>query len=230
MCIQQVNFSYIKELFHQKDEERNLILATFHMIAITLICMSMGDLTWFIIDGGTCVPYLTLGQFFWFGYTDDGIDYNDYKCLDSSIVNMMRIIILLLFMAILFSLLGFFLDIIGPRTLIYKMFRRYSVAGISTILVIMIIVTMSYYTVMLLQNSIEGRSSLKNCDVSYGFGFYLMTFAGCIEALGVLYSLMLPYKTSQQEDDRCLIDGFDDHFQSPTPPPPYSLPPPPYTP
>lgn len=57
-------------------------------------------------------------------------------------------------------------------------------------------------------------------------------YSGGAEALGVIYNLILPFKSSHQDDDSCLIDGFDDmnHFQSPTPPPPYSLPPPPYTP
>lgn len=222
----------MKELFYQKDDERNLISATFHMIAITLISMSLGDLTWFTISGNVCVPYLTLGQFFWFGYGGKGVNYTDYDCIDSSTVNMMRIIILLCFMAMLFSLIGFFLDIIGPRTLIYRMFRRYSVAGISTILFVMTIVTMSYYIIVLLQDAIEDEDPKVYYDVSYGFGFYLVACAGGVQALGLLYSLVLPYKSSYQEDDRCLIDGFDDmsHFESPTPPPPYSLPPPPYSP
>ncbi|KAF7285354.1 hypothetical protein GWI33_010755 [Rhynchophorus ferrugineus] len=212
MC--QINWRNVQELFYQKDDERNLISATFHMFR------------------DVCIPYLTMGQFFWFGYVDKGINYYLYDCIDSTIVNIMRIIILLCFMAIIFSLMGFFLDIIGPRTLIYRMFRRYSVAGTATILFVMTIITMSYYVVVLLQDSIADKPSKSYYEVSYGFGFYLVAFAGGVEAVGLLFSLFLPYKSPHQDDDRCLIDGFDDmnHFQSPTPPPPYSLPPPPYTP
>lgn len=53
--------------------------------------------------------------------------------------------------------------------------------------------------------------------------------------MGIIYTLILPFNSSTylRDDDRCLIDGFDDGldtFNSPTPPPPYSIPPPPYTP
>lgn len=75
MCIRP-NFSYLKEIFHQHDDERNLVSATFHMVAITLLCMSLGDLTWFTIDGNVCVPYLTVGEFFWFGYSSSEISYD----------------------------------------------------------------------------------------------------------------------------------------------------------
>ncbi|CAG9772644.1 unnamed protein product [Ceutorhynchus assimilis] len=231
MCLNQINFAYLKELFQQRDE-RNLISATFHMLSITLICMSMGDLSWFIIDGNVCVPYLTLGEFFWFGYSTTGIDYREFDCLDSLIVNMMRIIILLCFMAIIFALLGFFLDIIGPRAPFYRMLRRFCVPGAATIIFIMTIAPTSYLVMVLLQHAIEDENPKSYYDISYGFGFYLITFAGGIQALGLIYNLVLPYKTSYQDDDRCLIDGFDDmrDFQCPTPPPPYCLPPPPYTP
>ncbi|XP_050294280.1 transmembrane protein 127-like [Anthonomus grandis grandis] len=230
----QINLTSIKEFFYQKDDERNLISAAFHMMTITLISMSLGDLTWFKIDGHNCVPYLTLGQFFWFGYSDVGVDFTDLSCLDGTLVNLMRIIILMCFMAILFSLMGFFLDVIGPKALLYRMLRRYSVAGTATVLFIMSIITMSYYVIVLLQNAIESEYPRTYYDISYGFGFYLVTIAGGVEALGLLYTLILPYRSSYQEDDRCLMDGFDDmsHFESPTPPPPYSVlpPPPPYTP
>lgn len=73
MC--QVNWQNVQELFYQKDDERNLISATFHMFSITLISMSLVDLTWFSISGDVCIPYLTMGQFFWFGYVDKGINY-----------------------------------------------------------------------------------------------------------------------------------------------------------
>lgn len=62
-----------------KDDESNIISATFHIITITLTSMSLVDLTWFNITGG-CVPYLTLGQFFWFGFTNNpSIDYSGNK-------------------------------------------------------------------------------------------------------------------------------------------------------
>lgn len=225
----------LMQWLHPKDDERNLISATFHMITITLISMSLVDLTWFSISGDVCVPYLTLGQFFWFGFTNNGVDYSDYDCINSTIVNMMRTTILLCFMTIIFALLGFFLDIIGPKSIMYRMVRRYAVLGTCTVLWIMAVISISYYIVVLLEDSIQKIYPNIDPEVSYGLGFYLLAASGGISCLGIVYTLILPFNSSTylRDDDRCLIDGFDDGldtFNSPTPPPPYSIPPPPYTP
>lgn len=77
-------FKTFVQWIHPKDDESNIISATFHMITITLISMSLVDLTWFNITGGVCVPYLTLGQFFWYGFpiSYTGLLYvNFYKIL-----------------------------------------------------------------------------------------------------------------------------------------------------
>lgn len=75
-------FTTFVQWIHPKDDESNIISATFHMITITLISMSLVDLTWFNISGGVCIPYLTLGQFFWFGFTyDPSVDYSGKKNL-----------------------------------------------------------------------------------------------------------------------------------------------------
>ncbi|KAJ8955040.1 hypothetical protein NQ318_000472 [Aromia moschata] len=203
----------LMQWLHPKDDERNLVSATFHMITITLISMSLVDLTWFNISGDVCVPYLTLGQFFWFGFTNNGVDYSDYDCINSTIVNMMRTTILLCFMTIIFALLGFCLDIIGPKSIMYRMARRYAILGTCTVLWITAIISISYYIVVLLEDSFSKIYPNTDPTVTYGLGFYLLSAA--------------------ETDDRCLIDGFDDGldtFNSPTPPPPYSIPPPPYTP
>lgn len=52
-----------------KKQDKNPISAAFHMINITLITMSMVELNWFNIYGDVCTPFITLSQFFWFGYT-----------------------------------------------------------------------------------------------------------------------------------------------------------------
>lgn len=57
-----------------KDQERNLFSAAFHMTAITLISMSLVGLNWFTISGNACTPFLTISQFFWFGYASEEVD------------------------------------------------------------------------------------------------------------------------------------------------------------
>nr|CAI5820811.1 unnamed protein product [Callosobruchus analis] len=225
----------VVQLIHPKEDESNIISATFHMITITLISMSLVDLTWFTIAGNVCVPYLTLGQFFWFGFSNDDINYSDYDCINAKIVNMMRITILLCFMTIIFSLTGFFLEVIGPKHIFYRSIRRYAVLGTCTVIWIMAIISISYYIVVLLEDSLNKIYPKADASVTYGLGFYLIAASGGVTCIGIIYTLLLPFHTSPylQDDDRCLLDAFDDHmdiFHSPTPPPPYCIPPPPYTP
>lgn len=56
-----------------KRQQKYPISAAFHMISITLISMSMVQLDWFNITGNVCVPFLTLSQFFWFGYSAEDL-------------------------------------------------------------------------------------------------------------------------------------------------------------
>lgn len=195
--------------------------------------MSMVDLSWFTFSGDFNAPNLTLGLFFWFGYTTAGINYADYEFVNPTIVNMMRTTILLCFMAIIFSLAGFFLDIIGPKYILYRMIRKYAVAGTFTVLWIMAIISVSYYIVLLLEESLDKLAPKAGCTVNYGFGFYFLASAGGVALIGIFYNLILVHPSGYyREDDRCLIgndDGFDT-FNSPTPPPPYNVPPPPYSP
>lgn len=62
----------INDVYHWltpgKDQERNLFSATLHMMTVSMISMSLAGLKWFTISGGVCTPYLTLSDFFWFGY------------------------------------------------------------------------------------------------------------------------------------------------------------------
>ncbi|RZB41302.1 transmembrane protein 127-like [Asbolus verrucosus] len=188
---------------HPKDDDRNLISATFHMITITLISMSLVDLTWFTISGDPATPNLSLGQFFWFGYSGADVNYSEYDFVNSTIV------------ATLF------------------MYLNYHMSNFA-VLWIMAIVSISYYIVLLLEDSLAKLSLKADTSVSYGYGFYLLATSGAVALIGIFYNLILAHHPAgyYREDDRCLIsfdDGLDT-FNSPTPPPPYNVPPPPYTP
>jgi hypothetical protein len=102
------------------------------------------------------------------------------------------------------------------------------------VLWIMAIVSISYYIVLLLEDSLAKLSLKVDTTVSYGYGFYLFAASGGVALVGIFYNLIVAHHPVgyYREDDRCLI-GFDDGldtFNSPTPPPPYNVPPPPYTP
>lgn len=101
-----------------------------------------------------------------------------YECINNTIVNMMRIIILWCFMTIIFSLGGFFLDIIGPRTSIYFFIRKYALANTCTVLWIMAIISSCYYVAILLENSLATLYPTIDTMVTYGYGFYLIAATG----------------------------------------------------
>ncbi|KAF5281193.1 hypothetical protein FQR65_LT14835 [Abscondita terminalis] len=157
---------------------RNLVPAAFHIFGITLISMSLVQVPWFVISGGVCTPYLSVGQFFWFGYTNDPIH--------------------------------------------------------NSVFWIMAIISICYYVTILLEESLENVYPNEDTAVSYGYGFYLIASTGGIVLIGTFCTLILMQTNdSNRNDERCLINRFGDSaeaFDSPTPPPPYSIPPPPYTP
>lgn len=59
---------YISMLMNNNLHYQNVIPAMFHIITITFISMSLVEVPWFVISGGVCTSYLSLSQFFWFGY------------------------------------------------------------------------------------------------------------------------------------------------------------------
>ncbi|XP_022919792.1 transmembrane protein 127-like [Onthophagus taurus] len=221
---------------HPHNQDKNVICAIVHMITITLVAMSMVKLDWFVISGGVCTPSLSLSLFFSFGYTYQKYPNNEYNCINETIVNMMRVIILLCFMAIIFSLCGYFLHIVGPKSSIYNFMRKYAMASTCTVLWVLAIISTCYYVAMLLDDSLADLYPSVETVVSYGYGFYLITAAGAVSVVGTfcILTLMNTPTPIYRADDTCLIDDFNennmDTFNSQTPPPPYSAPPPPYTP
>lgn len=212
---------------------RNLVPAAFHIVAVTLISMSLVQVPWFVIKGGVCSPYLSIGQFFSFGYVNDDTRNLAY-CITGTIVNLMRTIILFLFMAIIFSLAGFFMDILVPKNIIYKIFRKYAVPGTGTVFWITAIICICYYVTILLEESLENTYPEIDTSVTYGYGFYLIASAGGIALIGTFCTvIVMQAAESSRNDERCLINRYSDNietFDSPTPPPSYSIPPPPYAP
>lgn len=246
----QLCLPYIQWL-QPKDNNRNLLSAFFHMITITLISTSLVQLSWFQIIGGFCIPHLSVYTFFTFGYFDSlkfkteykthiyhSIDYevydeSAYRCITPKIVNMMRIIILFCFMAIIFSLIGFFLDIIGPKSKAYDFVRRNALPGACTFMWILAIITLSCYIQSLIEDSLKEVYPDFEVEVNYEYGFFAITAAGIMTMAGTTANLLCTYIPRGRDvlDQNLLENNWEDveTFNLP-PPPPYSAPPPPYTP
>lgn len=94
------------------------------------------------------------------------------------------------------------------------------------------IISICYYVTGLLEDNLIKLYYKTETSVSYGYGFYLITFTACTSVIGTGCTLLLMHGTSYNNDDR-LIDNLEDNlntFNNPPPPPPYNIPPPPYTP
>lgn len=98
-------------------------------------------------------------------------------------------------MAIIFSLGGFFLDILAPKAHFYTCVRRYAVPNIClgvycfvlhkiminvlfVVLWIMAVISASYSVVVLLEDSLGKLYPAVDCTVAYGSGFYLIAGTG----------------------------------------------------
>ncbi|KAK9878943.1 hypothetical protein WA026_003764 [Henosepilachna vigintioctopunctata] len=227
-CIQWIN---------GKDENQNLIAAVFHISTITLVSMSMVGLPWFSISGGVCLQQLTLGQFFWFQSSLSHVNPSDVECITITLITLMRVVITLCLLVILLSLGGFFVDILLPTSHVNKHFFKYAIRAtcIGSVLLVMLIISISCYIVISLEDSLTKMYPKIDSDVTYGSGFYILSTAGVVSLFGMYYTLNMVQDSSRYftDDDQCLIDAFDDDtssFNHPSPPPLFNMPPPPYSP
>ncbi|KAK7867289.1 hypothetical protein R5R35_002116 [Gryllus longicercus] len=236
-----------------KEQERNFLAAFFHMATIALTCTSLAQLGWFRLRGGHCAPHLAVYQFFSYGYFDTNPVENDMlitsekevdtstgsyflpetlQCVTPEIATLMRIIILLCFMAMISSLVGFFLDIVGPTKKVLKVVRRNAVPSIITVILVVIIIGVCYYITLLLEN--VGMQEYK-VQVSYEYGCYTITAAGAVAVFATACNLFQNPTMSEDVQRRRLIDdwdgletfyvgehGRDTPLESIPPPPPYT--------
>ncbi|KAF4517029.1 hypothetical protein B566_EDAN013223 [Ephemera danica] len=136
-----------------KDQDRNFIAAFFHMCTVALVCTSLAALGWFRLRGAPCSPHLAVYQFFTFGHftmennpsipkiiTSETISspyISQYhspngvlSCVTPEVASLMRVVILLCFLALCSALCGFMLDIWGPARPSLQLLRRASLPSI----------------------------------------------------------------------------------------------------
>uniref|UniRef100_A0A1B6DMD3 Transmembrane protein 127 transmembrane region domain-containing protein n=1 Tax=Clastoptera arizonana TaxID=38151 RepID=A0A1B6DMD3_9HEMI len=138
-----------------KDNEKNFVAASFHFITIIMFSLSVTHFEWFFVWGGNCAHNLALFQFFSLksNFETIGIQnkttlrtnevevpfliqyhssYGALPCINSDVVDLIHIIIILCFLSILFSIIAFFLDIIGSSKKICIVCRRNALPSIIT--------------------------------------------------------------------------------------------------
>lgn len=242
----------------QKDPERNFVAAFFHMTTIALTCTSLAQLGWFRIHSDQCVPHLAVYQFFGYGYYDVTSDTSTLhfyiptpstmqyysssgplQCVTPQISKLMRILILLCFLAMICSLIGFFLDIIGPTKKILRKIQKNAIPSTLAVLWVIIIIGLCYYISICLEEDLQEMFPVSDIQISFEYGYYTITAAGVAALIATACILLHPTNSSEDIQRRHLITDWDGvgtfTIGSTTPmenipPPPFPPPPPPYTP
>ncbi|XP_049952780.1 transmembrane protein 127-like [Schistocerca serialis cubense] len=236
-----------------KDQERNFVAAFFHMATIALTCTSLAQLGWFRIRGSICSPHLAVYQFFSADYpteTERDYTFSEFsppvtiqyypqketpRCMNQEIANLMRTVILLCFMAMSSSLLGFFLDIIGPTTKILRTIRRNAIPSIFTVICVVAIIGLCYYITTLLQRVIQNSNPEREVKVAYEYGCYTITAAGVVAVFATASNLLQYYSPNEDAERQRIFGDWDGletfsvggwgrgtPLESIPPPPPYS--------
>ncbi|KDR18783.1 transmembrane protein 127-like [Zootermopsis nevadensis] len=245
---------YPRQRWHvPKEQERNFVAAFFHMATIALTCTSLAQLGWFHLKGGQCTTHLAVYQFFSFGYFDTGARQTDLqfrarevvsspmsiqyhspsgtlRCVTPEIADLMHVIIILCFMAMISSLVGFFLDIVGPTKKFMKVIQRNSIPSIFTVLWVVAIIGVCYDITRLLEVS--------GIKVYYEYGCYTITAAGAVAVCATASNLLQNHSPIEDIHRRRLMDDWDGvetfsvmggslrsldtPLESIPPPPPYS--------
>ncbi|KAH9492728.1 hypothetical protein Btru_026176 [Bulinus truncatus] len=201
---------------HFKQKERNFLSASCTMIAIVLLCTSL-EPDWIFLTGGGChlisgpvgsLRQLSTSQFFYNGHFYKNYPNTDiadvvYKfgpfsndiminCVTYPIVLLFKTTIAFIFIAVLCSLIGFLLDLIGPNYQLLKLLRRNAIFNILTVILCVTINLFIYWittAIEKLQTTSrlhEGSEILVTFDVS----FYLVTAAGGMSVLATAFNCL----------------------------------------
>lgn len=173
------------------------------------------------------------------------------NCVTERSVLLFKTLISFTFLAIIFSLCSFILDLVGPTHRSFKLMRRSAAFNIVTVLMC-VVITLFLYWVTVVVSSLQDESLLESAkdmpQVSFDVSFYLITAAGVMSVVAVACSCLRRYPFLEHEGQpsaravAILDEQFNDDTENllgVTPPsfPGHDLsplanlpPPPPYTP
>lgn len=242
---------------YPKEHERNFVASFFHMISVSLMSISLINMVWFRIYGGSqCASQIRLSQFFTLdsfvisdssktsepGFVDSvhsSIPENSYyytsntvlKCVTPEVVKLIRMIILLCIAAIFCSIVGFCLDVIGPKKKLLRIIRQNGLPSIITVLLIVTTSGVSYLVATALQNAAykAHQKDPASIQVAFDIGYYTITIAGAVSILATACNLLQSSSPPEEIQRHRLIEDYDgvETFSVgmrhiPEPPPPYT--------
>ncbi|XP_060064954.1 transmembrane protein 127-like [Ylistrum balloti] len=256
--------SHLRQLyrFRQKQKEKNFKAASCSMIAIVVLCTALSEPRWVSLRGGGCtigslqstvstpLDHLGAYQFFYPGsfYAENenevslyhfGPSSDDYmhNCVTYKAVVLMKVIITFTFIAMVCSLGGFLLDLIGPSRRVLKILRRNAILNIIAVIMCVIINMFCYWLtaeVQALQKHTKVHIGSK-VNVNFDISFFLVAAAGAVGVLATALNCLRRYPAYDDSPSEALLDDFDgmEGLLAPEPDasPMANIPPPPaYTP
>ncbi|XP_013079049.2 transmembrane protein 127-like [Biomphalaria glabrata] len=201
---------------HFKQKERNFLSASCSMIAIVLLCTSL-EPDWIFLTGGGChllsapvgsMKQLSTSQFFYNGhfyknYPNTDISDVVYKfgpfsndimvnCVTYPTVLLFKTTIAFVFVAVLCSLTGFLLDLIGPNYQLLKLLRRNAIFNILTV-ILCVTINLFIYWITTAIEKLQTMSRLhegSKIQVTFDVSFYLVTAAGGMSVLATAFNCL----------------------------------------
>jgi len=188
----------------KRATNRNYGAAFFQMMTIALLSTSLAQPSWLslinrstsIQPSETCPKHLTLYHFFDYGYFETVNVFNGTTstpirmlyhsnsgtmgCLTPLVVNLFKVILMLVVLAITLSFVGFLLDILGTKSRLCLTLRTNGLLTVPIVLLCAAIVSVAYYITVLIER--ENRHS-HFVEVEFDYGFFTLSAAGATSLL-----------------------------------------------
>ncbi|RZF42773.1 hypothetical protein LSTR_LSTR015990 [Laodelphax striatellus] len=98
-------------------------------------------------------------------------------CITPEVVNLIRTIIMLCIIAISSSVVGFCLDVIGPKRKLLCFIRRNGIPSVVTVLLIVAAIGVCYLTIKALKLAVYSANPKAVIQVTYAYGCYCIAIA-----------------------------------------------------
>ncbi|KAL1122740.1 hypothetical protein AAG570_003067 [Ranatra chinensis] len=156
------------------------------------------------------------------------------RCVTPEVLNLLRVLVVLCVISVFCSMIGFCLDLIGPKKKSLRFIRRNALPGICTVMTVVVIVGVCYLVSRALEFAVLDMYPGASARISYDYGCYSLTVAGVVSLLATACNLLQDpapgtdsssWSASQR---RRLIEDFDGSetfsvgMLNLPPPPPYT--------
>lgn len=249
---------------HLKEPERNIPAALLSILIIATLATALAQPHWFYLKGGGCTrKFIGVQEFFFIGnfkFTSPSIvqpggktqsliyyGFNEEMkdCITPSIVSSLRCIIAFCLLAILSSLMQFFLDTLGVMQKWLRPIRRNGIGSIFTVFLCVTVIGLCYYVSVMMEQQQESTkiNPGTKVEIKFAISYFLVTGAGSVAIIASAANLLRRTQVNHNQDHQVLLDDSEgaetfsvgiphlhsfshrqeiSHMQTLPPPPPYS--------